>query len=49
MNYFRILNCEHAVKDPMVCITNFEDLKIGSIAISEEFWTHTLKNWWKGI
>ncbi|MDE7215765.1 MAG: hypothetical protein K2O08_03055 [Clostridia bacterium] len=39
MNYFRILNCEHAVKDPMVCITNFEDLKIGrnKFRICDEF------------
>ena len=28
MNYFRVLNCERAVKDPMVCYTNLEDLQI---------------------
>ena len=28
MIYFRVLDCEHAVKDPMVCVTNLEELKI---------------------
>ena len=28
MKYFRVWNCEHAVKDPMVCETNLEDLQI---------------------
>ena len=28
MKYFRVWDCEHAVKDPMVCVTNLEELKI---------------------
>ena len=28
MKYFEIFECERAVKDPMVCVTNLEDLKI---------------------
>ncbi len=28
MKYFEIFDCERAVKDPMVCVTNLEDLKI---------------------
>ena len=28
MKYYQIYDCERAVKDPMVCVTNLEDLKI---------------------
>ena len=28
MKYYQIFDCERAVKDPMVCVTNLEDLKI---------------------
>lgn len=28
MKYYQIFDCERAVKDPMVCVTNLEELKI---------------------
>lgn len=39
MKYFEIFDCEHAVKDPMVCETNLEDLKINKriFRICKEF------------
>ena len=39
MKYFEVFNCDHAVKDPMVCETNLEDLKINKriFRICKEF------------
>ncbi len=39
MKYYEIFDCEHAVKDPMVCETNLEDLKINKriFRICKEF------------